>query len=242
MKKDRVIRSSLRFGAVVCFVISALLLAWALISEIAFFEEKYMEYLTWLDTVEHNVASIGNKWLIFIVILLLYFIHSAIPVYPVSILCVATALVFNIPSALVINLAGETVLFTVRYFMGKHQGGGGLQKLIRKSSVAKKIVESNGQGNPWLLAVCRILPGISNNVVSQLFGAMAFPYGKYIFISLAAYLPKTMSYIIIGRNAYNPFSLKLSIPLVILSVASGFTMLSLSKVWDAAKKHYQEDN
>ena len=122
-------------------------------------------------------------------------------------------------------------MFTVKYFMGENQGGGGVYKLIRKSSIARKIIESEGQGNPWVLAVCRILPGVSINVVSQLYGAMDFPYWKYLLISLLAYLPKTASYIVIGRNVYNPFSLKLSIPLLILSVASGFTMLTLSKVW-----------
>lgn len=231
MKREKIIRSALRLGAISCFIISALLLVWTLISKIAFFEEKYIEYLNWLSAVEYEVASIGNKWLILIVIMLLYFIRTAFPVYPISILCVATALVFNTPSALVINVAGETLLFTVKYFMGENQGGGGVYKLIRKSSIARKIIESEGQGNPWVLAVCRILPGVSINVVSQLYGAMDFPYWKYLLISLLAYLPKTASYIVIGRNVYNPFSLKLSIPLLILSVASGFTMLTLSKVW-----------
>ncbi len=239
MKKEKIIRSALRLGAIACFIITVLLLIWTVISKIDFFEEKYIEYLSWLDNVEHNVASIGNKWLLLIVIILLYFVRTAFPVYPISILCVATAMVFNTPSAFVINIAGETLLLSVKYYMGKHQGGGGLHKLIRKSSVAKKIIESEGQGNSWVLAVCRILPGISINVVSQLYGAMDFPYGKYLLISLLAYLPKTASYIIIGRNVYNPFSLKLSIPLLILSVVSGFTMLSLSRVWDTV--HNQED-
>lgn len=241
LKKDKIIRSSLRLGAIVCFVISALLLIWALISKIAFFEEKYIEYITWLENVEYQVASIGNKWLIIIVILLLYFIRTAFPVYPVSILCVATALVFNTPSAFVINVAGEIILYTIRYQIGKNQGGGGIHKLIRKSKFASKIIESEGQGNPWLLAVCRILPGVSNNTVSQLYGAMDFPYGKYLLISLIAYLPKTASYIIIGRNVYNPFSLKLSIPLLILSVATGFALLAMSKVSDTVNKHNQEE-
>lgn len=241
MNKDRIIRNALRTGAIACFIISALLLIWALISKIAFFEEKYIEYLTWLDKLEYSVASIGNKWLILIVIMLLYFIHSAFPVYPISILCVATAMVFNIPSALAINVVGEALLFSVKYFMGVNQGGAGVKMLVKKSSIARKIIGNDGQGTAWTLAVCRILPGISLNLVSQLYGSMNYHYGRYILISLLAYMPRTLSYIIIGRNVYNPFSLTLSIPLLVLSVASGFVMLSLSKVWNTVEKHNQEE-
>lgn len=237
MKKDKIIRNALRIGAITCFVISALLLVWALISKIAFFEEKYIEYLTWLDNLEYSVVSIGNKWLIIIVIILLYFIHTAFPVYPISILCVATAMVFNIPSSIVINIAGESVLFFVKYFMGVNQGGAGIQKLAKKSNLARKIIGDDGQGTAWMLAVCRILPGISLNLVSQLYGAMNYSFGRYMLISVFSYLPRTLSYIIIGRNVYNPFSLTLSIPLLVLSVVSGFVMLSLSKVWTTVKKN-----
>ncbi len=240
MHREKIIRSALRFGAAVCFILSVLLIVWAVISRITFLEEKYIEYMDWLTEFEYTVASISSKWLILIVIMLLYFIRTAFPIYPISIICVATALVFNTPSSFVINIAGASLLFSVKYFMGNNSGGGGTQKLIRKSSVARKIIESEGQGNPWVLLVCRLLPGISVNVVSQLYGAMDFPYWKYILISILGYLPKMASYIIIGRNVTNPFSLKLSIPLLALSVVSGCTMLSLSKVWDAVSKHKEQ--
>lgn len=237
MSKDKIIRSALRFGAAVCFILSALLIIWSVVSKITFLEEKYVEYLNWLSDFERNVAGIGSKWLIVLVVMLLYFVRTAFPIYPISIICVATALVFNTPSAFVLNIMGVSILFSVKYFMGVNSGGGGAQKLIRKISIARKIVESEGQGNPWVLLACRILPCISVNAVSQLYGAMHFPYWKYMLISVFAYLPKMASYIIIGRNVTNPFSLKLSIPLLVLSVVSGITMISLSKAWDAAEKH-----
>ncbi len=242
LKKDKITRYSLRIGAIVCFLISALLLVWSVISRITFLEEKYIEYLLWLEELEYSVASIGNKWLIIVVIMLLYFIHTAFPVYPVSILCVATALVFNTPSALVINIAGESLMFTVKYFMGFNQGDTGVQKIVNKSSIARKIIsDDDGHGSPWVLAVCRILPFVSLNMVSQLYGSMKYDYRRYMLISLFAYLPRTLSYITIGRNVYNPFSLKLSIPLLLLSVVSGAVMLSLSKVLDTVKKHNTEE-
>ena len=236
MSKEKIARRLLFFASMVCFTVAALLIIWSFISKIHYLEEKYQEYIIWLTELEYNVASIDNLWLLILVIFLLYFVKTAFPLYPISIICVATAMVFKIPAAFLINILGMILLFSVKYVMGTNTGGGNAQKLIRKSQIARSLIESEGQGNPWVLFIFRLLPSFPVNSVSQLYGAMEFPFIKYLLISTAGYLPKMAFYIIIGRNVSNPFSLKFSIPLILLALLSGITLLMMRAAWDAIDK------
>lgn len=234
--KDTTARKLLLVAACACFIIAALLIAWSFISKINFLEEKYEEYIIWLSDLEYKVASIDNLWLLILVVMLLYFVKTAFPLYPVSIICVATAMVFPTPASFAINIAGMVLLFSVKYVMGTNTGGGNAQKLIRKSKIARKLIESEGSGNPWVLFIFRLIPSFPINSVSQLYGAMGFPFWKYILISLAGYMPKMAFYIIIGNNVSNPFSLKFSVPLILLSILSGIGFLLMRAAWDAIDK------
>ncbi len=219
-------------AAVACYIVCALLIIWSLISKINFLEEKYIEYTIWLSDLELKVASIENQWLLILVVMLLYFVRTTIPLYPVSIICVATAMVFNVPMSFAINIVGLTLLFSVKYLIGNNSGGGGVQKLVRKSGLIRKLIESEGKGNPYVLLILRFMPSFPINMVSKLYGAMKFPFWKYILISLVGYMPKMAFYIIIGRNVSNPFSLKFTLPLILLTFVSGCALLIMRAMWD----------
>lgn len=236
LSKDKIARKLLLVASCASFIIAALLIIWSFVSKINFLEEKYEEYIIWLSDLEYKVASIDNLWLLILVIMLLYFVKTAFPLYPVSIICVATAMVFKVPASFAINCAGMVLLFSVKYVMGTNTGGGNAQKLIRKSQIARNLIESEGKGNPWVLFIFRLIPSFPVNSVSQLYGAMEFPFWQYILISLAGYMPKMAFYIIIGRNVSNPFSLKFSLPLILLTIFSGFTFLIMRATWDAIDK------
>lgn len=230
------LRKLLLLSALLCFILCIVLVIWYFVSEINYLEVKYWEYIEWLTSLENQVAMLENKWLIILVILLLYFILTAFPVFPISILCVATAMVFNFAESLVINLAGLAILFAVRYSTGMSAGGGSAQWLVNRSRFVKRLFESEGHGNPWVLAVVRLLPFAPINPISHLYGAMDFPFVKYILISLSCFLPKLVSYIIIGNAFANPFAIDFIIPMIIISLLSGIAFLMLRHAWDLINK------
>lgn len=236
LSKNKLIRRLMSFAAYFSFLIAALLIVWSFISKINILEEKYEEYIIWLSDLELKIASIDNRWLLILVVMLLYFVKTAFPLYPVSIICVATAMVFSIPASFAINCAGMVLLFSVKYVMGTNTGGGNAQKLIRKSQIARSLIESEGRGNPWVLFIFRLIPSFPVNSVSQLYGAMEFPFWKYTVLSLFGYMPKMAFYIIIGKNVSNPFSLKFSLPLMLLAFLSGIAFLGMRTAWDAIDK------
>lgn len=239
LNKDKIIRRLLIVGAYLCFVAAGLLIIWSFVSKIHFLEEKYFQYIHWLEDFERQIAAIGDRWLMVLVVWLLYFIKTGLPLYPVSIICVASALVFNTPKALIVNVVGLAMMFTVKYIMGTNMVESSLW-LIHKSTVVTRIFECGDKGNPWVLVIFRLLPCMPDNAVSQVYGAMNFPYPKYMLISVVAYLPKLISYIMIGRSVWNPFSLTLSIPLLVLTVVSGGTLLAMSKLLKKKDKKQEE--
>jgi len=236
LSKKKLIKKLLLKASVLCFILCIVLIVWFFVSGINILEEKYWQYIDLLTNIEHRIAAIKNKWLIVFVIELLYFILTAFPVFPVSILCVASAMVFNFSQSLVINICGLAILFSVRYSTGKREGGGSAQWLVRRSKIIRDLVEDEGQGNPWLLAVIRLLPFMPINPVSHLYGAMDFPFNRFILISVAGFLPKLISYIIIGNNFTNIFSPQFTLPLIILTFISGIFFLLLRGVWNVINK------
>lgn len=236
MSKKKLIQKLLLKASVLCFILSIVLFVWFFVSGINILEEKYWQYIDWLTNIEHKVAAIQSKWLIVLVVELLYFILTAFPVFPVSILCVASAMVFDFSQSLFINICGLVILFSVRYSTGKREGGGSAQWLVRRSKTIRTLVEDDGQGNPWVLAVIRLLPLMPINPVSHLYGAMDFPFYRFILISVAGFLPKLISYIIIGNNFANIFSPQFTLPLIILTFISGIFFLLLRGVWNVINK------
>lgn len=228
-------RKLLLIASLISFSVAALLIIWYFVSEINFLEEKYWEYIMWLSDIENKVAAIENKWLIILVILLLYFILTAFPVFPISIICVASAMVFDMPACFAVNLSGLALLLAVRYSTGMSAGGGSAQWLVRKNRFVRNLIESEGQGNPWVLFGVRLLPLMPINPVSHLYGAMSFPFWKYLLISLVGFLPKMISYIVIGHNFANPFSPEFTIPLIFIAVFSGVAFLIMRGAWDVIK-------
>ncbi len=223
-------------ASVVCFILCAVFVVWYFVSGINFLEEKYWKYIDWLTNIEYRIAAIKNKWLIVLIIELLYFILTAFPVFPFSILCVASAMVFNFSQSLFINICGLIILFTVRYFTGKREGGGSAQWLVRRSKTIRTIVEDECHDNPWMLAVIRLLPMMPVNPVSHLYGAMDFNFCRFILISVVVFLPKLISYIIIGNNFANIFSSQFIFAVIILTFISGFFFLLLRGVWNGINK------
>ena len=236
LSKKKLIRKLLLKASMLCFILCIVLVVWFFVSEINYLEDKYWQYIDWLGNIENKVASIENKWLIVLVIELLYFILTAFPVFPISILCVASAMVFGFTQSLVINICGIAILFAVRYSTGMSAGGGSAQWLVRKSRKLSNLIEDEGSGNPWVLAVIRLLPFMPINPVSHLYGAMDFPFVKFLLISVAGFTPKLISYIIIGDNFANIFSPSFTLPLIILTLLSGIFFLLLRGVWDVINK------
>lgn len=239
--KQNTILKILKISAIVCFVAAAVLMVLMILFQIDGIREKYDEYLAFLEEFEMRVASLKNRWLILVVIFLLFLLRSLSMIYPYSMVYMITAMVFEPHLSFFINLTGMAFTFAFRYYTGLEMGEGTVNKVLKKNPAIISSMEAGGKGNPVVLLALRLIPGVPINTVSHLYGSLHYPFVRYMLISTAAYVPKMISFSFIGTNVYNPFSAKFFAPLIILLLFTGISLLVLRTVF-IVKYKFSEKN
>lgn len=202
--------------------------------------EWYETFHQELTNFEHAVAAIPYRWVIPFVIILLFLTKLFLPLLPLSAICFISGMVFSVPWAVCLNLFGYGMLLSIKYRYGKSRGGGNVHKILRRHKTVRSVLEWGGKGNPFLLFIFRIVPGLPTNSVSQVYGAMEYPYGKFLSISLAGFFPRLVSYTVIGRNVYRPLSVAFIMPIVILLLLSGVSVFVFSRLLQIIEKSMQK--
>lgn len=218
-------RKLLNFCACLLLIVAAALVALTLLMNIPSIQKWYAQFQFTLIQFERAVAAIPYRWLIPFVIELLFLIKAWVPIIPVSAIGVISGMVFSVPVAFVLNAGGVVILMSARYLVGMRIGPSNIQKVLRRYPAVREILEAKGALSPVFLFVFRLVPSFPINTISQLYGSMEYSYWKYLLISLAGFAPKLLSYTFIGRNVYDPLSWRFILPIVILLVLSGFSML-----------------
>lgn len=236
LDKMRVFRKVFYITGISFLIGAVILTVWCIFAPIDTLAEKYNEYLVWLADLELKIAAIESKGVVVLVLFMLFFVKCAVPLYPFSILFVASAMVFELPVAMLINCLGMILIMTIKYEAGVHLGGGNLKRLIRTSRVATELVETKGGEQTLILFLMRLVPIIPINAASQLYGSLDYDYWKFLIVSIIGYLPQMLSFSVMGRNARNPFSLGFIIPIIVLLFVSGVALLVLGGVFDVIKK------
>lgn len=221
-------RKLLNFCAYLLLIAAAALVVLTLLMNISSVQKWYAQFQLTLLEFERAVASIPYRWLIPFVIELLFLVKAWVPVIPASAIGVISGMVFSVPVAFVLNLGGVVILMSARYVVGMRIGPSNIQKVLRRYPAVREILEVKGALSPVLLFVFRLVPSFPINTISQLYGSMEYAYWKYILISLAGFAPKLLSYTFIGRNVYDPLSWRFILPIVLLLVLSGFSILLLN--------------
>jgi len=222
----------------VSFILTGVFIVLLIVSQNDVVRQSYQSYLDYLVSAEYKVAHMNDKFSVFLVILFLYAFKAVFPVYlyPLSAVCTITSAVFPAYFSIPINLIGLGLLYTIKYFWGKKVGATAVQSILNKSETVAYLIQRDGKGNPWLLALFRLVPGIPINLVSQLYGAMGFRYKYYLILSFIGYAPLLISYTFIGRNVFNPFSAAFLLPFVLLFLLLGTSMLATSKIVEIQSK------
>ena len=228
-KKTSLIRL-FRVLGVASFIAAAALLVIVIVMQIDKVQVRYQQYLDILREFENVVAALGNRWLIIIVIFLLYILRSLTPIYPYPALYIITAMVFPARYALLIDGAGMAFTFAFRYYTGIQMGEGWMNKALHRHPAINTAFTTEGKSDPWVLFALRYVPIFPLNTVSQLYGAFEYPFWKYFIISMVAYVPKLISYTYIGNNVYDPLSGRFYIPLIALLVLSGTSFFLMQAI------------
>lgn len=108
-------RKLLNILACVLLILAVALLVLTFLMQINDVSSAYDEVLERLAEFEAAVASIPSKWLVILVIFLIYIGKVLIPL-PITAVCVIAGMVFPTPIAVAVNFAGMTLLMTIKSY------------------------------------------------------------------------------------------------------------------------------
>lgn len=235
-------RSLLHLASFVFFLIAIALIILLILSkseQVQFWWQTYQDYLY---AAQHRVETLENKGYLVFTLMFLFSFKAFIPIYPISIVCAISGVVFPVYIAIPLNLIGMGLNYTLKYIWGKKIGPGGVSIILNKNDAIRVFMEKDGKGNPWLLPLFRLIPLFPLNPVSQLYGSMGFKYWTYLLLSLIGYVPRLCVYTIVGQNAYNPLSAGFLLPLIIMSTLAAIaTYLASVFLYYSKKRRKKHD-
>lgn len=230
MKKEKSIRYVLNVSAFSCFVFALSLAILLRLFKQEQFLQWYGKYTDTLLSYEIWMQAYGASAVSVIFILLNYTVKAVIPWFPISCICVVSGALFSWYYAIIINVAGLIILFSIKFFWGRKFGGGNAEKILRKYDTVYNFIDKSKTGSPLVLFVLRFMPSVPVNSVSGLYGATDISYSTFLLTSIGGFAYKLFTYTVIGRNVFDPASASFIVPFMVLSVLSGMALLAISGV------------
>lgn len=189
-------------------------------------EARFDTVVMLLKKIDDAVANLDTEREILVCIFALYIARCQLPI-PFSFLCVISGMVFPLNRAILVNVAGILFFFIVKFVEGMWIGGGwaGMILNIKKMRFIRDWLQFKGNGNPYVLAVSRLIPVIPLGMVSKYYGSMRYDFVYYCLLSLLGFAPRLYIYTELGAAITNPFSPTFIILLMIIVGFTGVTSL-----------------
>lgn len=172
-------------------------------------EIRFDTMIKMLENFEQAISQMGDDWVVLLAIFALFIAKCYLPI-PLTFICIITGMVYDTGMAFLINMGAMIVEMSIKYIEGTKFGGGVAEKVIDLGSnrFLRRLIEFNGAGNPYILFFCRMIPFISPNMISRIYGALQVDYLYYICISAVGLMPRIYVYTAVGHTLFNPFSEK----------------------------------
>lgn len=224
MKQTKRYRMGLASTVILAVTIGLLVLLGIALYNHTLLETRFDTLIRWFRKIDDAVARLDTTFEIVLCIFALYIAKCQLPI-PLSFLCVISGMVFPLGQALALNALFIFLYFAEKYVEGIFLGGGwtGMILNIKKLRFVRDWIHFKGNGNPYVLAVTRLVPFIPIGMVSKYYGSMRYDFVYYSFLSMLGFAPRLFVYTKLGTSWTNPFSVTF---ITLLMVIVGFTGFS----------------
>ncbi|NLH01241.1 MAG: TVP38/TMEM64 family protein [Clostridiales bacterium] len=174
-----------------------------------------------------------NLYLAILFMLMLYMAKSMTIFFPLIVLEVLGGIIFPVGLAILVNILGNAVSYTLPYMVGRFTGADVVEYIIKRQPKFEMIYDFQKE-NEWFLSFfLRAISILSCDMVSMYLGAQKTPYFKFLSGSLLGNLCAILSATIIGASILNP----LSAPFIIsVFIRISIALLSLLFYYNHMKK------
>lgn len=226
MKQTKRHRTGFTSFLILAVTVTALVLLGVALYEHESLEQRFEVIINILKRIDDAIARLETPGEIILCIFALYIAKCQLAI-PLSALCVISGMVFPLGPALALNALFIFFFFTVKYVEGTFLGGGwtGMILNIDNLRFVRDWIHFKGNGNPYVLAVTRLVPIIPVGMVSKYYGSMRYDFVYYSLLSMLGFAPRLFIYTKLGTSYTNPFSVTFITTLMIIVAFSGFSTL-----------------
>lgn len=133
-----------------------------------------------------------NYFLAAVVLWAFYALKSLSIVFPATVFFVVAGHIYPYWVAIIINIIGLAVSFTLPYYIGRYSGSQLVEALTERYPKAKKLINYGQENNFFTVYASRAVTVVPNDLVSMLHGAMEMPFPSFIIGSLVGILPEML--------------------------------------------------
>ena len=161
-----------------------------------------------------------NKTLAAGILLAFFALKSLTIVFPLSILYLASGILFQPSMAVLISTLGLAITITIPYGIGRYSGKETVQEICRKYPKAAQVAKYQETNTFFACFITRIVGCLPGDMVSLYFGACAASYPVYLAAGVIGSLLSIVTTTLLGEKINDPFSAE-------------FFIILLCRVWVA---------
>ena len=142
------------------------------------------------------------------IVLLLFALKSLTVVFPLSILYLASGIIFQPVIAVLISTVGLAITITIPYWIGKYSGKQIVQEICQKYPKAGMIAQYQRTNTFFACFITRIVGFLPGDIVSIYFGACDTAYLIYLAAGVSGSLLSIITTTLLGEKISDPFSIE----------------------------------
>lgn len=144
-------------------------------------------------TPRQPVLAAAMLWALFAVKSLSIFLYSGL-------LYAASGILFPLPVAIAVNIAGTAVMVSIPYWLGKKLGSQAVQYILHRFAKSAMLHDLRGGSDFFFVLIARLLGILSADVVSGYMGAAGVRYKDYLPACLLGLLSACILFPIMGMS------------------------------------------
>lgn len=167
-------------------------------------------------TPKNEILAVG-------ILLAFFALKSLTIIFPLSILYLASGILFQPMTAVLISTIGFSITTTIPYWIGRYSGKEKVQEICRKYPKAEKLAEYQKKNVLFACFITRIVGFLPCDAVSMYFGACDTAYSVYLVSGIVGSMLSIATTTLLGEKISDPFSIEFIIVLlcrVIVSVGA----------------------
>lgn len=171
-----------------------------------------------------------NIFLAWVFLLFMYALKSLSVIFPIVVLQIASGMMFPLWSALILNILGTMVAYTIPYLIGKKSGASAAERLIEKYPKMREAVAFQRKSDWFISFILRAVSLFPADVVSMYLGVIGISYFPYIIASVVGTLPGLIPATLVGMNVMNPKSSIFIISAAVTAVSAIISLIIYYKI------------